>query len=160
MPPTPSPYRSLPAARRIELVTHALRTEREARTLYTQRLVARGGFRAVTIKSWPPDKLAREVVRMNAEQPQDELDLLRMLYVDVDPSLQITFLDAAGVGHEAGKIPEELEVPYADAESVRRGAIVVKERHGADGMLYLRTLAKYSLPAWPGIDAMVEELEG
>jgi hypothetical protein len=36
---------------------------------------------------------------------------------------------------------------------VRRGAIVVKEQHGEDGMRYLRTLARYSPDGWPGIDA-------
>ena len=50
--PTPSPYRSLPAERRLALVLHALTISREARALYTQRLISRGGgFRAVTLNS-------------------------------------------------------------------------------------------------------------
>ena len=72
-------------------------TSREARALYTGRLLARGGgFRAVTLNAWPADKLAREIVRMKAEQPQDELDLLHLLYVQLEPMIQINFLDAAG----------------------------------------------------------------
>jgi hypothetical protein len=38
-----SPYRSLPSARRVALVTHAITSNRDVRALYSQRLVARGG---------------------------------------------------------------------------------------------------------------------
>src|SRR5438067_2441846 len=60
----PSPYRSLPADRRVALVTHLIKSSREARELYIQRVSSRpGGFRAVTLRTWPPDRLAKEVVR-------------------------------------------------------------------------------------------------
>ena len=155
---TPTPYRSLPSARRVALVTHALGASREARAVYVQRLVARGGgFRAVTLNSWPADRLAREIVRMNAETAQDELDLLQLLYVDLEPAIQTTFLDAAGVPHENGRMGEELEPPYADEKAVRRAAAAVREQHGDDGERYLRTLARYSANGWPGIDALVAE---
>lgn len=158
--PLLSIYRSLPADRRVALVTHIISTSREARSLYVQRLTERGGgFRAVTLKTWPNDRLAREVVRMNAEKAQDELDLLQLLYVEIDPSIQTTFLNAAGVQHEQGKIAEELEPPYADAESVRRAAMAVREQHGEDGMRYLRTLARYNAEGWPGIEAVVTDIE-
>ena len=157
---TPSPYRSLPAARRVALLTHALTTSREARILYISRLVSRGGgFRAQTLQSWPADRLAKEVVRLGAEHPQDELELLHLLYVQVEPAIQITFLDTAGVRHENGVMPEELEPPFADAESVRRAADAVREQHGEDGLRYLRTLAKYSPEAWPGIEEIVAEID-
>lgn len=160
MPPL-SPYRSLPPARRVALITHVITSSREARALYVQRLTARGGgFRAVTLQTWPVDRLAREVVRMNAEKPQDELDLLQLLYVEMDPSIQITFLNAAGVPHEQGKMADELAAPYADADSVRRAATAVREQHGDDGMRYLRTLARYNAEGWPGIDTVVAELDG
>ena len=154
--PTPSssrtPYRALPATRRIQLVAHAISSHQGARATYIQRILARGGgFRAVTLQSWPAERLAREVVRLNAESAQDELELLQLLYVDLEPGVQITFLDAAGVKHENGKIAEELEVPYADAEGVKRGAAAVKEKHGEEGMHYLRTIARYGQDAWPGI---------
>jgi hypothetical protein len=158
---TPSPYRSLPAARRVALVEHLLRATREARPLFIQRLVSRGGgFRAATLQSWPPDRLAREVVRLNAETTQDELDLLHLLYVELEPAIQITFLDAAGVPHENGKMPEDIEPPFADEAAVRRAAPVVQERHGEDGMRYLRTLVRYSREGWPGIEEVVAGLEG
>lgn len=158
MPPL-SPYRSLPPARRVALITHVVGSSREARALYVQRLVARGGgFRAATLTAWPPERLAREIVRMNAEKPQDELDLLQLLYVEIDPSIQTTFLDAAGVPHERGKMADESEPPYTDAESVRRAATAVKDQHGDDGMRYLQTLTRYNADAWPGIDAVVAEL--
>jgi hypothetical protein len=159
--PKLSPYRSLSVDRRVALVSHAIQASREGRDLFVQRLVARGGgFRAVALKTWPIDRLAREIVRTKAESASDELDLLQLLYVDLEPSIQITFLDAAGVQHDGGKIPESLEAPYADTESVRRAAAIVQERHGADGGHYLRTIARYSLDGWPGIDAVVSELEG
>jgi hypothetical protein len=159
--PKLSPYRALPLERRIALVTRAMQSSREGRDLYIERLVARGGgFRAATLKTWPVDRLAREIVRMKAESTNDELDLLQLLYVDLEPSIQITFLDAAGVHHEEGKIPESLDPPYADAESVRRAAAAVQERHGADGVHYLRTIARYSLVGWPGIDAVVADIDG
>jgi len=150
---TPSPYRSLPAAQRTTLVTHAVKSSREMRALYAQRLVSRGGgFRAVTLMSWPPDRLAREVVRLGAESAQDELDLLQLLYVELEPAIQSTFLDAAGVPHQNGRMPEDLEPPYADADAVKRGAAAVRAAHGEDGERYLRTLARYSREGWPGIE--------
>jgi hypothetical protein len=157
---THSPYRSLPSTRRVALVTQALTASREARAVYIQRLVARGGgFRAVTLKTWPPDRLAREIVRTGAENAQDELELLQLLYVELEPAIQITFLDAAGVRHEQGRIPDELEPPYADEAAVRRAAAAVREQHGDDGMRYLRTLVRYSGDAWPGIAGVVGEIE-
>ena len=158
----PSPYRSLPPQRRVALVAHALTAGgRPARALYTQRVVARGGgFRAVTVQSWPNDRLAREVVRLNAETAQDELDLLHLLFVELEPAVQITFLDVAGVPHTNGVMAEELTPPYADADAVRRASAAVREQHGDDGVRYLRTLARYSQPGWPGIEAIVAELEG
>jgi hypothetical protein len=138
---------------------HAITTSREARALYTQRLISRGGgFRAVTLNSWPADKLAREIVRMKAEQPQDELDLLHLLYVQLEPMIQIDFLDAAGVAHEKGVMPDDLQPPFADEAAVRLAAAKVLEQHGADGARYLHTLARYSATGWPGIDAVVEKI--
>ena len=158
--PSHSPYRSLPAARRVALVAHAAAT-REGRSLYVQRLVARGGgFRAVTVAAWPVDRLAREVVRLGAETPQDELDLLQLLYVELEPAVQTTFLDAAGVPHEGGRIPDALDPPYADADAVRRAAAAARAAHGADGDRYLRTIGRYSREGWPGIEAVVAELGG
>jgi Cdc6-like AAA superfamily ATPase len=149
---TTSPYRSLPAERRIALLLHAITVSREARALYTQRLISRGGgFRAVTLNSWTADKLAREIVRMKAEQPQDELDLLHLLYVELEPAIQIDFLDTARVAHERGVMAESLQPPFADEAAVRLAAAKVMEQHGADGARYLQTLARYSAPGWPGI---------
>lgn len=160
MAPTPSPYRALPSARRVQLVTHAIKSHREARMIYIQRMMARGGgFRAVTLQSWAPDRLAREVVRLNAESAQDELELLQLLYVDLEPAIQTTFLDAAGVKHENGKIDEALEPPYASEDGVRAGATAVRAQHGDDGMHYLRTIARYGAGAWPGIDAVLADTE-
>ena len=140
--PSPSPYRSLPPERRLALVLHAVSMSREARALYTQRLISRGGgFRAVTLNSWPAEKLAREIVRMKAEQPQDELDLLHLLYVQLEPAIQVTFLNAAGVPHENGVMPEDLQPPFADAVAVSGAAARVMEQHGAEGARYLHTLA-------------------
>src|ERR1035441_5045602 len=135
---TPSPYRSLPVERRLALILHAITISREARALYTQRLIARGGgFRAVTLNSWPAEKLAREIVRMKAEQPQDELDLLHLLYVELEPAIQVAFLDAAGVAHEKGVMAEDLQPPFAGETAVRQAAARVMEQHGADGARYL-----------------------
>jgi hypothetical protein len=157
--PTPSPYRSLSPERRLALVLHALTISRDARALYTQRLISRGGgFRAVTLNSWPAEKLAREIVRMKAEQPQDELDLLHLLYVELEPVIQIDFLNEAGVAHENGVMAEKLEPPFADEAAVRRAGAKVMEQHGADGARYLHTLARYSAAGWPGIESVVEKL--
>lgn len=150
--PASSPYRSLPPARRVALLTQVIAARREARATYVQRLVARGGgFRSVTLQAWPAERLAREVVRLNAESAHDELDLLQFLYVELEPAIQTTFLDAAGVAHERGVIPDSLAAPYADAAAVARAAAAVRQAHGADGVRYLRTLARYAPEAWPGI---------
>ena len=155
-----TPYRTLTPERRLMLVTSALAKHKGARTLYSQRLAAKGGgFRAATLLSWPVDKLAREFVRLNAQTPQDELELLQMLYVDLEPQIKITFLEAAGVQHEAGIIPEALEPPYADADAVARGTAAVLTEHGDDGRHYLRTLVVYNLGSWPGLDLELANTE-
>jgi hypothetical protein len=122
-------------------------------------MAARGGFRVATLQQWPAEKLAAEVVRMKAESSNDELDLLHLLYVTLEPAIQITFLDAAGVNHENGNIAEDLTSPYADAKSVELGARLVRDKHGDDGMRYLRTLARYAHADWPGIADVVKRLD-
>lgn len=157
----PSPYRTLSPDRRLALVTHAMKASRESRAVFIQRLASRpGGFRLVTLQSWPADKLAREVVRLKAETSQDEFDLLHHLFVELEPEIQIAFLDAAGVPHEGGRMPDDLEAPYADAAAVARATALVRERFGEDGARYLRTLARYNAEGWPGITALVADLEG
>jgi hypothetical protein len=154
-----TPYRSLPTERRVELVKHVIESGREGRAFYIQRLAAKNGFRASTLQSWPADKLAKEVVRTRAEMVEDELNLLHLLYVEREPAIQITFLDAAGVQHENGAMNDDLEIPYADADAVAKGATAVKTQHGDDGMRYLQTLAKYGADGWPGIaDHLDDEL--
>lgn len=149
-------YRALPATRRVALVQHAIANFKGTRALYAQRLVAKGGgFRAATVMAWSAERLAREVVRLNAENAQDELELLQLLYVDLEPAIQIAFLDAAGVTHENGVIPEGTEPPYANAEAVARAAALVKEQHGDNGLHYLGVLVRYNLAAWPGLDALI-----
>lgn len=153
---SPSPFRTLPAERRVALVNHAVTNHKGARATYVQRLVARGGgFRAATLMTWPADRLAREVVRLNAASATDELELLQLLYVDLEPAIQIAFLDAAAVAHEKGVIDEKLEPPYASSDAVASAAKLVAETHGADGVHYLRTLERYNLMAWPGLDAFL-----
>lgn len=147
-------YRSLEPTRRVALVLHAITNHKGARAMYAQRLVARGGgFRAATLMTWPADRLAKEVVRLNAETPQDELELLQLLYVDLEPAIQITFLEACGVAHEKGVMPEGLEPPYAAADAVTRGVAAVLEQHGEEGAHYLQVLARYATAAWPGIES-------
>ncbi len=137
-----------------------MKSNREARALWIQRLTSRGGgYRPATLQSWPPDRLAREIVRLGAEAASDELELLHMLYVQLEPAIQITFLDEAGISHENGVMPDELEPPFTDADAVRRGAALVRERHGEEGERYLRTLARYATDAWPGIEEVVAEIE-
>jgi hypothetical protein len=155
----PSPYRSLPSERRVALVAQAIKASRESRATFVQRLVTRGGFRPTTLQQWPAEKLAAEIVRTKAESSNDELDLLHLLYVQLEPAIQITFLDAAGVKHQGGAMAEDLTSPYADAPSVERAAAKVREHHGDDGMRYLRTLARYSRDDWPGIENQVTRLE-
>jgi hypothetical protein len=149
----PTPYRSLPAERRLALVTKAMTVHRALRAQFVQRIVSRGGgFRAVTLMGWPVDKLAREVVRMNAETGQDELDLLHLLYVEFEPAIQVTFLDAAGVRHADGVIEEELQPPFADEAGVKRGVEAVLAAHGDAARHYLHTIATYNGASWPGLD--------
>ena len=155
-----SPYRSLPAERRIALVTHVIGASKEGRALFVARLIKKGGgFRPQTLQSWNADRLAREVVRMRAEQPEDELELLHALYVEMEPATQVTFLDAAGVRHEGGKIAEDVEPPYCDAAAVRRAATAVLAQHPEEGPRYVRTLARYYREGWPGIEQVAAGLE-
>ena len=148
---TQTPYRTLPAEKRVQLVTHVIKASKEGRAIMVQRMMSRGGFRPATLQSWPAEKLASEIVRMKAESGNDELDLLHLLYVELEPAIQATFLDAAGVKHDNGKIPEDLQSPYADEAGVKRGVAAVRANHGEEGERYLRTLARYAAEAWPGI---------
>lgn len=155
-----TPYRSLSVERRIELVTYEIKTQREARAIFIQRLVGRGGgFRPATFQSWPPDRLAREVVRLKAESAQDEFGLMQTLYVDLEPAIQAAFLTAAGVPHTDGRMDEEAEPPFCDADAVRKGADAVLAAHGEDGARYLRTIHRYAAEAWPGIGEIVAGLD-
>ena len=150
--PTPTPYRSLPAPRRVALVQTAITLHKEARAKFVQRIVSRGGgFRPNVVLTWPADRLAREVVRLGAESAADELELLQLLYVGLEPAIQITFLDAVGVAHENGVIPESAEAPYGTTEAVAAGVAAVRAAHGDDGERYLAALRKYNAEAWPGI---------
>lgn len=153
---TPTPWRALPAERRAAILTEAMRRAREMRALFIQRLAALpGGFRQVTLQSWPADKLAKEVVRRNAEQPGDERDLLLFLYVELEPAIQADFLEATGVKHEGAQIDDDVDPPYTDADAVRRGAAAIRERHGDAADHYLRTIARYNAEGWPGIEEIV-----
>ena len=151
-----SPFKSLPMERRQWLVGQALTKHKGAKALYAQRIAAKGGgFRAATLISWPAEKVGKEALRIGALTAQDELELLQLLYVDLEPQYQVTYLDAAGVTHENGVLPEDLEAPYTDADGVRKGAEAVLAAHGDAGRHYLRTLVVYNLAAWPGLDAVV-----
>src|SRR4051812_38941487 len=102
-----TPYRSLPSEKRVALVKHMISGSKEGRMLFIQRLAARNGFRPATLQTWSADRLAQEVVRTRAETGDDELNLLHALYVEVEPHIQATFLDAAGVKHEQGVMAED-----------------------------------------------------
>lgn len=147
-----SPYRSLPVERRLALVAHAMTTSRDFRDAVIMRMVSRGGgFRPATLKTWSAERLAGEVVRRRLETPHDELQLLQTLYVELEPGLQIAFLDAAGVPHENGQIPEDLKAPLADAATVRKAAETLLAQSGDDARFYLHTIAVYNGEAWPGL---------
>ncbi len=149
-------YRELPAAKRVSLVTTLMTNRKEARAVFIQRMVQRGGgFRAVTLQQWPVSKLAAEVVRLNAQSADDELDLLQALYVDVEPAIQETFLKVAGVKANGASIDESLEPPFADAAAVKKGAEAILAQFGDDAKHYLRTIAHYNGAAWPGVEAIV-----
>ena len=150
-----SVYRSLPAARRVALLTRLIAERKEFRAQYSQRMAKRGGFRSVTLLSWPAAKLAQEVVRMNAQTAEDEIDLLQALYVDIEPAIQTAFLRAAGVKAEGAVIDETLAPPYAAAEPVARAAALIREQFGEEGVHYLRTIARYNPAGWPGISELV-----
>lgn len=151
-----SPYRSLPADKRVALVLHDITTNRDSREAYVQRIVKRGGgFRLETIRKRPPEQLAREIVRFGLETAQDEVGLLQTLYVELEPELQIAFLEATGVKHEGANIAEDLETPFADAETVRTAALTLLSTYGDEGRRYLRTIALYNSAAWPGLDTVL-----
>ncbi|MBA3854169.1 MAG: hypothetical protein C0503_07125 [Gemmatimonas sp.] len=155
-PKRQSLFRELSAERRVALLTKLIAANRDTRAVFIQRMVARGGgFRAATLQAWAPAKLASEVVRLNAQTPDDELDLLHALYVSVEPQIQETFLKAAGVKAEGAVIDESLEAPFADATGVQRGAAAVLEQFGEEGKHYLRTIAHYNAAAWPGVETVV-----
>jgi hypothetical protein len=139
MPPL-SPYRSLPVERRVALVTYEIKTQRDARAIFVQRLVGRGGgFRPASFQNWPPERLAQEVVRLKVESAQDELGLMQTLYVD--------------------RIDEKAEPPYSNADGVKAGSSAVVAQHGDDGVRYLRTIHRYAAESWPGLDAVIAGME-
>ncbi len=154
-------YRELPATKRVSLVTTLMTNRKEARAVFIQRMVQRGGgFRAVTLQQWPVAKLAAEIVRMNAQSADDELDLLQALYVDVEPAIQETFLKMAGVKANGASIDESLEPPFADAAAVKKGAEAILAQFGEDAKHYLRTIAYYNGAAWPGVEIIVAGFTG
>ena len=152
-----SPYRSLPAQQRQALLVHDISTNRESRTSFIRAIVARGGgFRPSKLKEWPPEQLAREIVRQGVETPQDEVRLLVALYVEVRPEIQLLFLDTSGAPHDGPNIPEDATPPFAPAEDVVRGAEAVMAKFGDDGKRYLTTIWMYNGDAWPGLGEYLE----
>ena len=151
-----SPYRTLPAPRRLALVSHDISTSSEARDTYVRAIAARGGgFRPEKLRKWPADQLAREVVRHNLETAHDELRLMVTLYVELEPARQIEFLDATGVRRDGASIPEDLEPPFADATRIRSAAEALIATHGDEARRYLRTIARYNEAAWPDLAEFV-----
>lgn len=155
---TLSPYKLLPVEQRTALVTAMLSRHPASRSAFITRLASRkGGFRAATFQPWPAEKIAREVVRAGVENIQDEVDLLQLLYVELEPAIQITFLDAAGVKHDNGTMPEELAPPFTDEAGTARAVRAVMASHGAAADHYLLTLATYAQAGWPGIVHAITE---
>ena len=112
-------FEQSPPDTRLRLVTHELTNDRSAKATFIQAMVQRGGgFRPETLRKWPVEQLAREIVRRNMETFGDELRLLQLLYVELEPELQIAFLDACGVKHEKGSIEDEKEGALAEEHSV------------------------------------------
>lgn len=158
--PSLSPYRSLPSERRVALVTYELKTQRDARAIFIQRLVGRGGgFRPASFQNWPAERLAQEVVRLKVESAQDELGLMQTLYVDLEPAIQTTFLDAAGVKHTDGRIDEDQEPPFCDAASVEKASATLIAAHGDEGVRYLRTIHRYAVESWPGLETVLAGID-
>ena len=154
-----SPYRALPAEKRIALVAHDISSSPASRERYVRLIVARGGgFRLETVRKRSIEQLAKEVVRFGLETSADEVGLLQTLYVELEPALQIAFLDAAGVRREGAVIAEELETPFADAARVRQAALALVAEYGDDARAYLRTIAVYNGEAWPGLGGVVAEV--
>jgi len=91
---------------------------------------------------------------------QDEVDLLQLLYVELEPAIQVTFLDAAGVRHDNGTMPEDLSPPFADEAAVHRAVQAVVAQHGPAGDHYLLTLVTYARAGWPGIVEAVTAAKG
>lgn len=152
----PSPYRSLPPARRLALLTHALSTDPAIRIGWVRRLVARGGgFRTETLRKWPVEQLAKEIIRRNAEDAQDELQLLLLLYVELEPACQATFLEATGVPHDGATIAEDVPVPYSDATRVKPAAEALIAEFGDEARHYLTTILHYNGAAWPGLAEVI-----
>ena len=141
-------------------MTYELKTQKEARSIFIQRLVSRGGgFRPASFQNWPAERLATEVVRLKVESAQDELGLMQTLYVDLEPAIQATFLDAAGVKHANGRIDEEEEPPFCDEATVAKAAAALIAAHGDEGVRYLRTIHRYASESWPGIDAVLAAMD-
>jgi hypothetical protein len=158
MPPL-SPYRTLPVERRVALVTYELKTQRDARAIFVQRLVSRGGgYRPASFQNWPAERLAQEVVRLKVESAQDELGLMQTLYVDMEPAIQTTFLDAAGVKHTNGRMEDGVEPPYCGESATKAGADAAIAAHGDEAVRYLRTIHRYAAADWPGLDAIIAAL--
>ena len=76
-------------------------------------------------------------------------------YVEIEPAIQMAFLDTAGVPHEQGKIAESAEAPYSSAEVVAKAAEAIVAHYGDDGKHYLPTIATYNAAAWPGIGGLL-----
>jgi len=154
-----SPYRALPAEKRVALVTHDISSSPASRERYVRLIVARGGgFRLETVRKRSIEQLAREIVRFGLETSADEVGLLQTLYVELEPALQIAFLDAAGVRREGAIIADDLETPFADAATVRQAGLALVAEYGDNARAYLRTIAVYNGEAWPGLGGVVAEL--
>ncbi len=150
-------YHSLSWEQRRAAVEVLLRTTPEFRNSVIRRFVLGvGGFRPETLRSWPLERLAREVVRRDLEAPCDDRFLLRIHYTETEPTIQEAFLEAAGVAHLGATISADSQEPFTDAETVEAASLVLVNRFGSAGIHYLACLHEYAADLWPGIAEAVE----
>lgn len=101
--------------------------------------------RAVAGLAHPPDALADA--------------LLLALHVEARRELLVAFLDAVGVPHEQGMIPDDVEMPEVGVEAVRAAAPALVAAHGAEAVrVYWNALWLQDPERWGALETVAAEL--
>ena len=163
MPFEPSPLRlwkSLERETRVEAArSFWLQPTEEAAVVAAREIVSILRVRPQAFHKIPIEQRVRAVAGL-AHPPEALADsLLLSLHVGARRELLVAFLDAVGIRHEQGLIPDDGEMPAVGIEVIRAAAPALVAAHGAAAVrVYWNALWLQDPERWSALEIVAAEL--